>query len=398
MLSLCMIVKNEAANLPRCLGSVRSLVDEIVVLDTGSIDSTVAIARSFDAQVYHFPWNGDFSSARNESLRYVTGDWVLVLDADEVLSEAIAPTLQQAIQSPTILVINLLRHEIGATQSPYSLVSRLFRRHPDLHFTRPYHAMIDDSVVALRQRQPQWQIVDLPEIAIQHYGYQPEAIAGRSKWDHARLAMERFLAENPGEPYVCSKLGALYVQRGQLQHGIELLERGLAQGKRQTVEAPVLYELHYHLGLAYTRLQHLEQAAQQYQMALQQAVLPLLKLGAYNNLANLRRAMDDLAGAAELYGACVEIDPNFAIAHHNLGLTLKALGNLQDAIPHYQRAIALNPAYAEAHQNLGVALLKIGRVPDSLESFKRAIEFYQAKNPQEAERLRQGLSEMGFQV
>jgi tetratricopeptide (TPR) repeat protein len=393
-----MIVKNEAANLPRCLSSVRPIADEIIVLDTGSIDNTVAIAHSFNAQVHHFPWTGDFSSARNESLNYVTGDWVLVLDADEVLVEAIAPTIQHAIQSSNVLVVNLLRHEIGATQSPYSLVSRLFRRHPDLHFTRPYHAMIDDSVVALRQREPHWQIMDLPEVAIQHYGYQTEAIASRSKWENARLTMERFLASNPGEPYVCSKLGALYVQQGRPQYGIELLERGLAQGKHQPIEAPVLYELHYHLGLAYTRLHHLEQAAQHYQLALQQPLLPLLKLGASNNLANLRRAMGDLAGAKELYLTCVAIDPNFAIAHHNLGLILKALGNLQEAIHHYQAAIALNPTYAEAHQNLGVVLLKVGRVPESLESFKRAIEFYDAKNPQEADRLRQGLKEMGFQV
>ena len=80
ILSLAMIVKNEAANLPRCLASVQGLVDEMVVVDTGSTDDTVAIAESFGARMGHFPWTDDFAAARNESLRLCTGGWVLVLD------------------------------------------------------------------------------------------------------------------------------------------------------------------------------------------------------------------------------------------------------------------------------------------------------------------------------
>ena len=82
-LSLAMIVKNEAANLPRCLRSVQGLVDEVVIVDTGSTDDTVAIAMALGAKVSHFGWVDDFAAARNESLRLCTGDWVLVLDGDE---------------------------------------------------------------------------------------------------------------------------------------------------------------------------------------------------------------------------------------------------------------------------------------------------------------------------
>src|SRR5687767_8678861 len=106
-LSLCMIVRNEAENLPQCLESVRSLVDEQIILDTGSTDDTVAIAQSLGATVAHFPWNGSFSDARNEALRHVTQDWVLVLDADETLVEAAIPLIQQAIQAENVLVVNL---------------------------------------------------------------------------------------------------------------------------------------------------------------------------------------------------------------------------------------------------------------------------------------------------
>lgn len=85
-LSLCMIVKNEADALGDCLKSVQDLVGEIAILDTGSTDETVAIAKEFGATVGHFDWNQDFAAARNEALKLVTKEWVLVLDADETLN------------------------------------------------------------------------------------------------------------------------------------------------------------------------------------------------------------------------------------------------------------------------------------------------------------------------
>ncbi|PSB11287.1 glycosyltransferase [filamentous cyanobacterium CCP1] len=408
-LSLCMIVKNEANSLPQCLESVKDVVDEIIVLDTGSSDETVSIAQSFDAQVQHFAWNNDFSAARNESLKYATGDWILVLDADERLAKDVAPFMQQAMQEPNALVINLVRKEIGAVQSPYSLVSRLFRKHDAIHFSRPYHAIVDDSVTDLLKQESQWRIIELPKVAILHYGYQPGTIASRNKLEMAESAMASFLANHPHDPYACSKLGALYVQMGQFDRGIKLLEQGLhavlspnASSRSLyispgTSNAPLLFELHYHLGLAYNRIQQPTPAEQHYRLAVQQPILNQLKLGAYNNLGTLLQAKGDLQGAKGAYEACLEIDPNFVTVHYNLGMVLKAMGQLPEAVKQYQKAIDLNPNYAEAYQNLGVALLKLEKTPESMEAFKRAIELHQQHNPQEAARLRQGLKELGFQ-
>lgn len=392
-LSCCILVKNEIDNLSDCLASVQRVVDEIVVLDTGSTDGTPELARSLGAKVYSFEWCDDFAIARNESLTYATGDWVLVLDADERLNPAIASALRSAINVPDHLVVNLVRQEIGAIQSPYSLVSRLFRKHPGLQFSRPYHAMVDDSVAKLMKHEPHWKIVSLPQVGIFHYGYAPGAIASRNKAEKARLTMERFLATHPGEPYVCSKLGALYVDMGRMQHGIELLERGL---QSPNIDPSVCYELHYHLGIAYTRQDHLPQAAIHYQQAIAQPILPMLKLGAVINLGNLRQRAGDWSGAQTLYEQAVQVAPQFATAYYNLGMVLKAQGQFSSAIEHYQQAIALNPGYAQAYQNLGVVLLKMGRVDEGLNAFRDAIELYQLQNAQEAERLLQGLESMGF--
>ena len=398
-LSFCIIVKNEAAALPQCLDSVRQIVDEMIVVDTGSTDRTREIAASYGARVYEFAWCNDFAAARNASLSHAQGAWVLVLDADETLVPSIAPAIHQLISQPQHLVINLVRQEIGAAQSPYSLVSRLFRRHPQVYFTRPYHAMVDDSIDRLLQQEPNWQIKSLSPVAILHTGYQPDVIVNQNKSAKARSIMEGYLADHPKDPYVCSKLGALYGQMGEITAGLELLKRGLQLLQNSTAQNPLmLYEIHYHLGSVYAEQQQRYLAEQHYQAAIRQAVLPALKLGAINNLGNLLKDKGDLAIAQSLYQQALTIDPNFATAHYNLGLTLKARGQLGDAIHHYHQAIACQPEYADAYQNLGVALLKAGQVPDSLAAFGQAIALHKKAGSPEGDRLRQGLQEMGFSL
>ncbi|MBD1829518.1 tetratricopeptide repeat protein [Microcoleus vaginatus GB1-A2] len=392
-LTLCTIVKNEEATLSRTLDSVKGVVDEIVVVDTGSGDRTREIARGFGARVYDFEWCDDFAAARNECLKHAQGDWILVLDADEVLVPQIVPHIEQAVGSDRLLLINLIRQEIGASQSPYSLVSRLFRNRPDIRFSRPYHAMVDDSVAEILQREPKWKIASLPDVAIWHSGYQKDAIAAKGKFQKAQAAMERYIAYYPNDAYACSKLGALYVETGQIGRGINLLTRGL---NAAAIDDSILYELNYHLGIAYRQQQQFVKAKEHYQAAINTDVIPALKLGAYNNLGNLLKDEGDLKSAEKAYKAALKIDPNFGVGHYNLGLTLKAAGNLADAIAYYRQAIKINPEHAEAHQNLAVALLKIGKMPESLAEFKRAIALHEQRRPFEAERLRRGLQEMGL--
>ena len=85
--SLCMIVRDEEKNLPHCLKGMAGLVDEIIVVDTGSTDATKTVAANLGAKVYEFPWIDDFSAARNESCRHATGDYIFWLDADDRLDE-----------------------------------------------------------------------------------------------------------------------------------------------------------------------------------------------------------------------------------------------------------------------------------------------------------------------
>ncbi len=106
-LSLCMIVKNEEEFLPTCLESVKDYVDEIIIVDTGSTDSTVEIAKRYNAKIYHHAWENSFSKARNYSLKYATCDWILILDADEEVDKEDAHKLKDTIKENGVDVIYL---------------------------------------------------------------------------------------------------------------------------------------------------------------------------------------------------------------------------------------------------------------------------------------------------
>ncbi len=401
-ISLCMIVKDEETMLPRCLQSVQDLVGEMIVVDTGSTDRTVEIAQQFGAAVYHHPWIDDFADARNASLRHARGDWILVLDADETLMPDCIRALQPAIGNPHCLAVTLLREEIGAQQNPYSLVCRLFRRHPQIHFQRPFHETIDDDITALMQQEPRWQVHSLSTPAIAHDGYRPEAIAQRQKSDRAERIMSRYLQVHPQDAYMCSKLGALYVTQGQHALGLSLLEQGLAT---QPAASATRYELHYHLGLAYTATQQIRLAQQHYELALETELPDVLKLAACINLAALYSDSQNWTQAEALLTYVVLIQPDLAdsgcaaIAHYNLGLVYKAQGNFSAAIAAYEQAITLQPNNPEAHQNLGVVYFKQGQVLESLAAFQAAIALHTLQgNTAEALRLQQTLTDLGWQV
>ena len=89
-ISACVIAKNEERNLPRWLASMRVFVDEMIVVDTGSTDATVEIARAGGAEVYHFDWINDFAAAKNFALDRASGDWVVFTDADEYFTDETA--------------------------------------------------------------------------------------------------------------------------------------------------------------------------------------------------------------------------------------------------------------------------------------------------------------------
>ena len=370
MLSLSMIVRNEEARLADCLASVKGFADELVVVDTGSTDATIAIAEAAGARVERIAWPGDFAPARNQALQFLSGDWVLVLDADEQLRSEAIPALKALMAQPEVLVINLLRHEVGAAMAPYSNVSRLFRRHSAIRWSRPYHSMIDDSVRELLEIEQHWRIADCDEPAILHDGYRPELLAGSDKADRLRQAMEADLRERPGDPYASAKLGGLLISEGRTCEAIALLRDGLANANGLEAER---YELLLNLGLALGSSDPAESLAC-YRRALEIPMDPRISLGARLNLAARLMEQGELNEAIQLTQHATEAAPEVALGWYNLGLMQRRRGDIAAALNAYGRALELDPNHAECHQNHAVARLLGGDIETARSSFRRAID------------------------
>ena len=152
-LSACMIVKNEEKLLPQCLESIKDAVDEIILVDTGSTDKTVKIAEKYGARVFHHPWRGDFSEARNYSLQQATCDWILVVDADEKLEREDVPALREALRQEGHSCI--LAEVLSETPSGVSKNNsqRVFRRGMG-HYEGIVHnqLMCDGNILATKIR------------------------------------------------------------------------------------------------------------------------------------------------------------------------------------------------------------------------------------------------------
>ena len=162
-ISLCMIVKNEERDLPRCLESARDLVDEIIVVDTGSIDRTKEVALSFGARVYDYEWCDDFAAARNYSIARASKDWILCLDADEELEVSQHSAMKKKLAQRGFHGLSLLveSETAGTGGNSVHYVVRLFQNFKGIKFRGPIHESLDARGLTYQ----------FSNFRIYHYGY-----------------------------------------------------------------------------------------------------------------------------------------------------------------------------------------------------------------------------------
>ena len=174
-ISLSMIVRDEDQFLADCLTSVQGVVDEIVVVDTGSEDDTVEIAESFGARVFHHAWDDDFAAARNRALAECTGDWVLSLDADERLDPATKHEIRTAVAQPGVHAwyLRMVSAEGETPAGDEVRMIRLFRRTPGTRYVGRIHEQVAQDI-------PNKKWGDCQAI-FHHYGYDPSIYKARRK-------------------------------------------------------------------------------------------------------------------------------------------------------------------------------------------------------------------------
>ncbi len=223
-ISLCMIVKNEEKFLPRCLQSVAGVVDEINIVDTGSTDGTIEIARSFGARVERREWRDDFAWARNEALALATKRWILVLDADEELNAdsrdlvAALKTVPAHLTGVWVRCLNLADDYKGTGACSHAL-GRIFPNSPRIRYRSPIHEFItlDQNPTGLDCRHS--------PIAITHHGYLKDVVEGRDKVQRNLELIRKAAEAEPDEPFHWYNMGVTAMILGDRALTISALER-----------------------------------------------------------------------------------------------------------------------------------------------------------------------------
>lgn len=218
---MAMIVRNEARCITRCLESVRPWVDRMVVLDTGSTDQTMELARKAGALVYEMPWPDSFAEARNRSLELADADWNLVIDADEWIVSG-GKNLRSWCEGPNRLGAVCVRSLCEAGQNrngaktPNQSQNWLTRVLPrGVWFERRIHEQV---VSDLRRAKI--------ELYLDHDGYLEEQVA--AKGDRNRSLLLQDLKERPGDPYILYQLGQEAAKRGEFAQACHLFCQSLA--------------------------------------------------------------------------------------------------------------------------------------------------------------------------
>lgn len=349
-LTVCLITKDEESFLGQCLASVREVADQIVVVDTGSTDRTVEIARAHGAEVYHLEWCDDFSAARNAALEHARGDWILMLDADEELTEEGRRELVAALRAEEVIAWRLPLVDVGREAQGPSFVPRLFRNAPGLFYVGRVHEQVFSSIEVRRR---QWGLdCRIGKVLLRHHGYRPEVIRDRRKVERNLRLLERAVEEMPGEPHLL------------MNYGLELARSG------REAEALEQYRAAF---VALSRKPAGEVVPELREMLLTQFASRLFAAGRFDEVIEVLNSP-----LAKGHGGLT------ASLHFSLGLALLERGQFHEAAEQMRQCLAkrdrpaLGPILPEIrtaapHHCMALALWRGGQLQEARKSFEAAL-------------------------
>jgi tetratricopeptide (TPR) repeat protein len=388
-ISACLIVKNEQTLLPRCLSSIRELVDEIILVDTGSEDRTLEIAGEYDCRIFHYPWKGDFAAARNESLERATGDWILVIDADEELPAGESDKIIQNIKTTKHNIIQLSVYnkspETGRVSSFLPSI-RLFRKKLGLRY---------QGIVHNRLSLPPDIPVIRSEIRLDHYGYDLSNEELKQKQARSKELLEKQLRNNPDDVYANFNMAQLL--RGMGGAADPSTCRRIVMHAERVINRPDTASTGYHgyrlmayiqTATALCTLNHYDEAERHCRDAL---AIKSDYIDAEITLANVCLAAAKLAEAEDHYCQYLTLIEDYKpenetddvilhflnarhIACYGLGTVAQMQGNIPKAIKYYNRVLEENNTYLDTCYRLGRLYLQQNQPRRAEELFRRQIE------------------------
>ena len=389
-LSLCLIARDEERFLGACLDSVRGVVDEMIVVDTGSRDATVEIARAAGARVVDFPWVDDFAAARNAALAAATGDWVLVLDADERLAGDAGAQIRSALSQPDLHCGLLPLHNATRLDAPPAAVLRGEHRDGE-PILLPRLLRVDDALAwkgAVHESVGAWltdgrtaRTVPAP---IVHYGYVEELQESRDKARRNRELLERVCEAEPEASVPRTYLAREWLRAGDpdraLHHSTLAWEALQAAWRGGGPRPSPIMTLNLHTWLLLSRGQLdaaravLEAAARQ---GLQHPNLRMLRASAAQQdpatppqelLAAVQGLQENLRQGGRTF--VEEVNPGATSwgAATLLGDLLLRLDRAGEAEAAYRRALASSAAHRPALLGRAESLVRSGRARQGLQA------------------------------
>lgn len=393
-ISLCMVVRDEADYLNSSIESARPVVDEIVVVDTGSKDDTPKIAERIGAQVYQSVWPGDFASAYNLFLPLAKGNWILNLDADEILDPASRSSIRtltgdHRFDGYLLTAYNYSYAPImkwrgvnpsdplarGAMGYRPSQSVRLFRNHPENCYRGEVHQNIRESILARGGR------IGTGDIPIHHYGWLREKRISSKFNQYFNLSKSKVKSQprnfrawielgllqlhsgdRPGamksfnkakslenEPSSTFFLGHLLIERGRPHKAIGYLKEALQKNPGDNASDFDHADAYEEMGQAYEMLGDPQDAETSYQCALfSRPDSPV----ASNNLAGLLSMRGSLKEANTILEKLLNRYPRLDLAWTTLGTNRLRSGDLQGARTAFETALKINPKNVPSRENL----------------------------------------------
>lgn len=441
--SLCMIVKDEAQWLPAALASVKELVDEIIVVDTGSTDATKEIAQQAGAKVFDFLWQNDFSAARNFSLAKATKDWILVLDADETLALKDYPRFRELLiwkikEHPRIAGFRFVQRNY--TNDPHiaefvpcepqegyvectgfagyvpATPVRLFRRGFQYQF--PVHEAVEPAILSAKLpivdsgipihhfRERKGAVV--AEAKSKKYG---EIIADRAKaapgeaksfyelgltqkaegkLDEALLSFKTAIALDPRYRSPYSNIAEIYVMQGMVADAMAMLHKAIA-------EKPVPAD-YYNLGVLLMKQKQYEEAESSFKDAIRTAPN---RIEFYTTLAALYAVKKEFTKALKVFDICIQHNPSRFEPYNLLGMLFFKLGKFADAVKVLDKGRATaeaqqatdHPDYRKLLINLAESYVKLGENAKAKAAFEQLAKL----QPEQKEIMEKRIAELGVQ-
>jgi tetratricopeptide (TPR) repeat protein len=374
-ISLCMIVKNEEDWITGAVESVRSIVEEVIIVDTGSTDSTPACAQALGAKLLKFQWTESFAEARNVSLASAVEPWILVLDADERIAASDLPAIKFAADNGGADGYHLIQrnyvvknqvfgwtpntrdYEEGRQYDGYvdNPLIRLFRNSPEIRF----HGMVHEIIDPIRLPS-HLKFTDIPSV-LHHYGKvrDAERVAAKQRL-YLDLGLKK-VQDDPGNAKAHFDLGIQYQELGRHAEACSCFDQAFAMTRRPIM---LLY-----WALSEKHLRQYESAAGLLWRAIE---LGLDTFHVHLELGNIHQAQNEWTAAQAEYARCLSLNPTNPIPAFNYGLVLRKMGDLEGAVNFYNLALNLDPGFREPMLELAVLHLQAHRTDDALRVLRTA--------------------------